>query len=110
MEQMNLARLFIKPMNSWKRKLTEGPGPKKPIPVFPKEDCDLASDTGTLFGGHSNNGCSPVSGAQLVLYQLWYKDTRYSSILKNLGLVEQSDADVVIIGRGWRFHRRFMGL
>ncbi len=42
-----------------------------------------------------------VFGAQLVLYPAVVQGVHaVSSILKNLDLVEQSDADVVIIGRG----------
>ncbi len=42
--------------------------------------------------------------------QPWYKEYMRFQVLKNLDLVEQSGADVVIIIVEGRFHRRLVGL
>ncbi len=69
--------------------------------VFPRIAI-LTSDTGTWVNIQTTVARRfPI--AQLVLYQPWYKGVHaVQSILKNLDLVEQSDANVVIIGRGGR--------
>ena len=87
-----------------KKKLTEEgvfAGPKKPIPVFPKKIAILTSDTGAVIRDIQTTVARRFPIAQLVLYPTVVQGVHaVPSILKNLDLVEQSDADVVIIGRG----------
>jgi len=87
-----------------KKKLTEEglfAGPKKPIPVFPKKIAILTSDTGAVIRDIQTTVARRFPFAQLVLYPTVVQGVHaVPSILKNLDLVEQSDADVVIIGRG----------
>ena len=68
---------------------------------FQKKIAILTSDTGAVIPRYSNNGCSTFSNRTTrVISNRGFKEFTVPSILKNLDLVEQSDADVVIIGRG----------